>query len=175
MVFPRYDRNTSETIFEFVLRFEPSFHATSQVIIRKRIDKIEVVEYTSPDGNIFDKLNEILDQGGQEDAVAMAKSIRVWRREIRVSDIQIKRWYTSFFEALASTEKELNKRGIQSDKTRSATLVLDGTTYDVWYTQGLDKISLSLYDVEVDTPGSGGELKLTQWMNRVRRDIAKSK
>src|SRR6185295_19043514 len=57
MVFPRYDRNTSETIFEFVLRFEPSFHATSQVIIRKRIDKIEVVEYTSPDGNIFDKLN----------------------------------------------------------------------------------------------------------------------
>jgi hypothetical protein len=54
-------------------------------------------------------------------------------------------------------------------------LVLDGTTYNVWYKQSLDKISLSLYDVEVDTPGSDGELKLAQWMNSIRREVAKSK
>src|SRR5436190_16934504 len=55
-VFPRNDPDTSKTIFEFVLRFRPSFHGTSQIVIRNRGDKTEVIEYTSPDGNIFDKL-----------------------------------------------------------------------------------------------------------------------
>jgi len=53
--------------------------------------------------------------------------------------------------------------------------LLDGTTYDIWYKEGLNEISLSLYDVEVDTPGSDGELKLAQWMNSIRREVAKSK
>jgi hypothetical protein len=175
IVFPRDDPDTSKTIFEFVLRFEPSFHATLQIVIRKRGDRIEVTEYTSPDGNIFDKLNEMLDRGSKEDAVAMAKSIRVKRREISVPDTEIKRWYKGFFDNLAMTEKTLKQRGEESDKTRSVTLVLDGTTYDVWYKESLDKVSLSLYDVEVDTPGSDGELKLVQWMNAIRREVAKSR
>lgn len=174
-VFSRDDPDTSKTIFEFVLRFEPSFHPTSQIVLRNRGDKTEVIEYTSPDGNIFDKLNETLAHGGKEDAVAMAKSIRVKRREIAIPEEQIKRWYNSFFDSLAMTEKILQQRGEEALKTRSVTLVLDGTTYNVWYKQGLNKSSLSLYDVEVDTPGSDGELKLVQWMNKIRREVAKSK
>jgi hypothetical protein len=175
IVFPRADPDTSKTIFEFVLRFRPSFHATSQIVIRKRVDKIEVVEYTTPDGNIFDKLNEILDRGGKEDAVAMAKSIRVKRREISVPSTQVKQWYATFFDSLVVTTKTVRERGERSDKTRSVTLVLDGTTYDLWYKQSLDTISLSLYDVEVDTPASDGELKLVQWMNAVRREVGRLK
>jgi len=41
--------------------------------------------------------------------------------------------------------------------------------------QTLNKTSMSLYDVEVDTPGSDGELKLVQWMNRIRREVSKTK
>ena len=175
IVFTRDDPDANKTIFEFVLRFEPSFHSTSQVVFRKRLDKIEVVEYTSPDGNIFDKLNEILDRSGKEDAVTMAKSIRVKRREITVPDTQIKRWYATFFDSLAVTAKTVREKGEKSTKTRTATFVLDGTTYNVWYKENLDTISLGLYDVEVDTPGSDGELKLVQWMNSVRREVAKTK
>jgi hypothetical protein len=175
MVFPRDDPDTSKTIFEFILRFRPSFHSTSQVLIRKRVDRIEVVEYTSPDGNIFDKLNDMLDRGRKEDAVALAKSIRVKRREINVTDTQIKRWYATFFDGLAATEKTLNERGEQSDKTRTLKVILDGTTYDVWYKQSLNELSLSLYDVEVETSASDGELKLVQWMNSIRREVTKSK
>jgi hypothetical protein len=175
MVFPRDDLDTSKTVFEFVLRFEPSFHSTSQVVVRKRLDRIEVVEYTSPDGNIFDKLNELLDRAGKEDAVAMAKSIRVKRREIAISDTQIKRWYATFFDSLVVTTKSVRAKGEKSDKSHTATFVLDGTTYNVWYKQNLETFSLSLYDVEVDTPGSDGELKLVQWMNSIRREVAKSK
>lgn len=174
-LFPRDDADTSKTIFEFVLRFEPSFHATSQIVIRKRVDKVQVVEYTSPDGNVFDKLNETLGRGGKEDPVEMAKSIRIIRREIPVSDARIRRWFDGLFDSLVVTENAVRHRGNQADKVRTLTLPLDGTTYNLWYKQGLNKISLSLYDVEVDTPGSDGELKLVQWMNSVRREVAKSK
>jgi len=174
-VFPRSDPDTSKTIFEFVLRFEPSSHATSQIVIRNRGDKTEVIEYTSPDGNIFDKLNEALGHGRKEDAVALAKLIRVKRREIAIPEAQIKSWHNDFFDSLTATEKTLQQKDEEALKTRSVTLVLDGTTYNVWYKQGLNKSSLSLYDVEVDTPGSDGELKLVQWMNSIRREVAKSK
>jgi hypothetical protein len=172
IVFPRDEPATSGIIFEFVLRFEPSFHATSQITIRKRFDKIEVIEYTSPEGNIFDKLNEILAHGGKDDPVAMAKSISVNRREISILDPQVKRWYATFFEGLGTTQKTLNELGEQSDRDRTVSLLLDGTTYDVWYKQGVNTVALSLYDVEIDRPGADGELKLVQWMNSIRREVA---
>jgi len=174
-VFPRNDPDTSTTTFELVLRFEPSFHATSQIVIRNRGDKTEVIEYTSPDGNIFDKLNEALGHGTKEEAATLAKSIQVKRREIAMPEAEIKGWYKDFFDSLTATGKTLQQRGEESLKTRSVTLVLDGTTYNLWYKQGLNKTSLSLYDVEVDTSGSDGELKLVQWMNHIRREVAKTK
>ena len=57
-VFPRNDPDPNKTLFEFVLRFRPSFHATSQIVIRNRGDRTELIEYISLDGNIFDKLND---------------------------------------------------------------------------------------------------------------------
>lgn len=174
-VFPRNDPDPSKTIFEFVLRFGPSFHVTSQIVIRNRGDRTELIEYTSLDGNIFDKLNETLARGGKEDVTTLARSIRVRRREILIPEVQIRGWYGQFFEALEVTGKTLKQNGEESLRTRSVTLVLDGTIYEVWYKQGLTEISLSLYDVEVDTRGSDGELKLVQWMNSIRREVSRLK
>ena len=174
-VFPRNDPDPSKTLFEFVLRFRPSFHATSQIVIRNRGDRTELIEYISLDGNIFDKLNETLARGGKEDVTALAKSIKVRRREILIPETQMKAWYERFFEAVEVTGKTLKQNGEESLRTRSVTLVLDGTIYEVWYKQGLTEVSLSLYDVEVDTAGSDGELKLVQWMNSIRREVAKTK
>lgn len=176
ILFPRDDPDRSKTVFELVLRFEPSFHSMSQIVIRKRKDKVEVVEYTSLDGNIYDKLNETLEHGGKEDAVAMAKSIRVRQREISVPSAQVKRWYATFFYSLAVTSKTLRERGEEFDRTGgSETILLDGTTYSLWYKQRLNRMSFSLYDVEVDTPDADNEFKLVQWMNAVRRDVGKTK
>lgn len=174
-VFPRNDPDPSKTMFEFVLRFGPSFHVTSQIVIRNRGDRTELIEYTSLDGNIFDKLNETLARGGKGDVATLAKSIRVRRREILIPEAQINGWYGQFFEALETTGKTLKQNGEESLRTRSVTLVLDGTFYEVWYKQDLNEISLSLYDVEIDTTGSDGELKLVQWMNSIRREVAKTK
>ncbi|MFN7949554.1 MAG: hypothetical protein U0Z53_29625 [Blastocatellia bacterium] len=164
------------SLWTFILRFKPSSKPESQIIIRRDVNrKLEVVEYTSPDGSIYGKLNEALAHGGKEDAAEMAKSIRVTRREVSVAQAQARRWYATFFDSLASTTKALRERLEESDKTGAESFVLHGTFYDLWYEQGLNEMSFKLYDVEVDKLGSDGEFKLVQWMNAVRREVGKLK
>ena len=173
ILFPRDDPDSSKTVFELVLRFRPSFQPTSQIVIRKRVDKVEIVEYTSLEGNIYRKLNEALASGSKEDAVELAKLIRVQRKEIRIPHDQIQQWYADFLDSLSETTT-LKERGEEFDKTEgSETILLDGTIYDLWYQQRLNKMKFSLYDVEVDTPGSDGEFKLVKWMNALRREVGR--
>jgi hypothetical protein len=158
------------------LRFKPSSKPESQIIIRRYVNrKLGVVEYTSPDGSIYGKLNEALARGDKEDAVEMAKSVRVARREVSVAPAQARRWYATFFDSLVSTTKTLREALEESEKTGAESFVFHGTFYDLRYEQGINEMSFKLYDVEVDKPGSDGELKLVQWMNMVRRDVAKQK
>lgn len=175
ILFPRDGPDSGGTLWAVVLRFKPTSKSESQIIIRRGVNKVEVVEYTSPDGSIYAKLNEVLARGGKEDATEMAKSIRVKRREVSVAHAQVRQWYASFFDSLASTTKTLRGALEESDKTGAESFVFHGTFYDLWYEQGLNKMSFKLYDVEVDKPGSDGELKLVRWMNAVRRDVAKLK
>jgi hypothetical protein len=175
IVFPRDDPDPSETIFSFVLRFEPNSKPESQIVIRRRADKVEVFEYTLSNDDVYTHLNEILTRTGKEDVVEMAKSIRVNRRVTSISLDQAKQWYTAFFDSLTSTTKKLRERGEEFDKTGSESFILHGATYNLWYKQSLNKMSFSLYDVEVDTPGFDGEFKLVQWMNAVRLEVGKLK
>jgi hypothetical protein len=175
-LFPRDDPEPDKTVFELILRFRPSFRPTSQIVIRRRVDKVQVVEYTSLDGNIYAKLNEILQRGGNEDLLVMAKSIKVKRTEINVPLAQVQQWYSTFFDSLNTMTRTLREKGKEFDKTGgSETILLDGTSYDLWYRQRVHKLDISLYDIEVDTPGTDGEFRLVQWMNSVRRDVRKLK
>lgn len=176
ILFPRDVPTSRGSLWAIVLRFRPNSKPESQIIIRRDVNrKLEVVEYTSPDGSIYAKLNEALARGGKEDAAEMAKSIRVTRREVSVTPAQARRWYATFFDSLAGTTKALREALDESEKTGAESFVLHGTFYDLWYEQGLNEMSFKLYDVEVDKSGSDGELKLVQWMNTVRRDAGKLK
>jgi len=175
MLFPKDASIANKPVWSIVLRFKPTFKPESQIVIRRDENKVEVIEYTSPDGSIYVKLNEILALTSKEEAVEMAKAIKVKRREISVHYSQVKRWHTTLFDSIAGTTKTLKVVGEEFDKTRSESFVPDGTIYDLWYEQLLNQMSFSLYDVEIDKPGSDGEFKLVQWMNAVRRDIGKLK
>lgn len=175
MLFPRNEPASGGTLWAVILRFKPSSKPESQIIIRRGVNKIEAIEYTSSDGSIYDKLNEALARGSKEDAAEMAKSIRVTRREMSVAQAQARRWSATFFDSLASTTKTLREAFEESEKTGAESFVLHGTFYDLWYEQGLNEVSFKFYDVDIDKPGSDGELKLVQWMNAVRRDVGKLK
>jgi vacuolar-type H+-ATPase subunit I/STV1 len=176
IVFPRADPNPSKTIFAFVLRFKPYSQSESQVIIRRGADKIEVIEYTTLDGGIYAKLNELIASGSKEDAVELAKAIRVKRKAVSVPYAQVKRWYATFFDNLARTTKTLSVKGEEFDRTGgSVTVFLHGAVYDLWYEQGLNQLSFRLYDVDLDDVRSSAVFELVRWMDTVRRTIAELK
>lgn len=175
ILFPRDAPTPSNTVWAVVLRFRPSFKSESQIVIRRDVDKVQVIEYASSDGNIYGRLNDVLAHGGKEDAIEMAKAIRVKRRDINVPLAQVKQWHATLFSSIASTTKTLREAGEEFDNTGGESFVLDGSVYELWYEQGLNRMSFSLYDVEVDKSTSDGEFKLVQWMNAVRRGVAKLK
>jgi hypothetical protein len=172
IVFPR---NEPAGDYYLVLRFRPSFHPTSQVVIKRGLDKVEVIEYTSLSGNIYMKLNEFMSHGGKEDAVEMAKLIKVRRRSLQVPNAQVKQWHTSFLESLGESLKTFRKRSEQFDKAGTVDVVLDGTFYDMWYSQDISDMSFSFYDEEVSDRQPNGVLKAVRWMNFVRQEVEKLK
>lgn len=176
IVFPRDNPDYSKTIFAFVIRFRPYSQPESQLIIRRGTEQIEVIEFISLDGDIYVKLNELLARGYKEDAVELAKAIRVKRRVITASFAQVKQWYTGFFDSLANTTKTLREQGGESDRTGgSETIFLHGGIYDLWYEQRLNRMSFSLYDVDLDDVRASAHFKLVQWMDSVRRDVREPK
>lgn len=172
IVFPRDEPAGN---YYLVLRFRPSFHPQSQVVIKRGVDKVEVIEYTSLSGNIYSKLDELVSHGGKEDAVEMAKLIKVRRRSLQVPNAQVKQWHATFLESLGESLKTFRKRSEEFDKAGTIGVVLDGTFYDLWYSQGVSEMSFSFYDEEVSDQQPNGVLKTVQWMNVVRRDVEKLK
>ena len=170
--FPRDDPDPSKTILAIVLRFKPSFKPESQIVIRRRLDKVEVIEYTSLNGNIYSKLDNVMAYGGKEDAVEMAKLIKVRRRSIEVPYAQVKQWHMNLLDRIGESLKAFKEKSEEYDRG-TVTLALDGAAYDLWYEQGLNKISFSLYDEEVNDLRPNGDFKLVQWMNAIRRKIGR--
>jgi hypothetical protein len=173
IVFPR-DEPSDRTLWAIVLRFRPNSLPESQIVIRRGLRKIEIVEYSPTDGNIYAKLNEALDRGSRRDAVELAKSIRVTRREVTVPHRQVKRWYTTFFDSIPGTTKTIREALQKADNTGVESFVLHGSVYELWYAQGLMEVSAKLYDVDLADARSGAEFKLVQWMDNVRRGVQKN-
>jgi len=171
-VFPREDPDTSRTIFMFVLRFKPSFKPESQIVVRKAVEGTDVIEYVALNGNIYARLNDFLAHGGNENVVNMSKLITVRKTSVRVSYAQVKKWYNDLLVNIAASTGEFSRRVEEFDKSGDRYALLDGTTYELFYEQE-SKAYFSLYDIEVDTPGSDGKFKLVQWMNTLRREIAR--
>ena len=128
------------------------------------------------DGGIYTRLNELLAVGSKEDAVELAKAVRVRKKAVSVPYSQVKRWYATFFDSLASTTKTLRAKGGEFDRTGgSETIFLHGAFYNLRYEQRLNQMSFRLYDVDLDDVRSCGEFKLIQWMDSARQEVEKLK
>ena len=74
-----------------------------------------------------------------------------------------------FLMASKSCPNRLKEQTEQLDKESSITVVLDGTLYEIWYSQGVSKTSFSVWDEEVSERQPNGRLRVVQWMNAIRR------
>ncbi|HLG15421.1 MAG TPA: hypothetical protein VJH03_13105 [Blastocatellia bacterium] len=167
-VFPR---EAPAANYSVVLRFRPSFHPESQIVIKRGSNETEVIEYTSLSGNIYSKLDEIIRDGTNEDATEMAKLIKVRRRLIQIPSSKVRQWYTDFLGSFGESLKRLRRESERFDKSGTINVAADGTFYDLWYTQGVSEMAFSFYDLEVNEHPVG-MLRIVQWMNKVRGEVA---
>lgn len=175
IVFPRDEPASGGTMWAVVLRFKPNSRPESQIVIRRGANKVEAIEYTPADGSIYAKLSDALERGGKRDAAELAKLIKVSRREVSVPHAQVKRWHATLFDSISGTTKTLGAALERANSTGAESFVLHGSFYDLWYAQGLNRVSFGLYDADVDDARSSAEFKLVQWMDAVRRDVEKLK
>jgi hypothetical protein len=167
-----FQRDEANRDYDFVLRFEPTIAPESQIVIKRAGRKTVVVEYMSLSGNIYRKLDNIMANGGKEDAVEMAKLVQVRKRLVEVREAQVRQWRGSLPEMMAASMKLLEQRSAEAAKG-IGTITIDGTFYSIWYDQVGTHMSIGVWDHEVSNREITGELELVRWMNAVRRDVEK--
>jgi hypothetical protein len=170
ILFPQDD----SSMVTIVLRFEPSFQPESQIVIKRGLNKAEVIEYSSLSGNIYSKLNNVMARGGKEDAIEMAKLIKVRRRSMEVPYARVKRWHADFLDSVSESMNAFKEKLDEYD-TGTSTTALDGTFYDLWYKHISNEMSFRVYDQAIEVPRLVADLKLVQWMNAVRQEVGRLK
>lgn len=172
LVFPR-EVLKGPSQYAFVLRYIPPFiDAESQITIVNEGGRIEVVEYTSVDGNIYAKLNGIFQRTNREDAVEMAKQIRVKKRVVSLSPAEVTTLRQSFYDRLYQSASYERKQ--VSENVGEVMVLNDATRYLLWY-RGTEESHYYLEGHNINVISHpADEHPLIDWMRGIRRTIKKS-
>ena len=165
IVFPREEPDSTKAIYWLVLRFSPSSEPELQINIRRTVTGSEVVLYRA-ESKIFDSVFESVNEAPEDsriDPAKIAKGIKVSKTVLHVPYDIVRRWQSGFYSNLSNSAGLLATRGSQFDRTGKETVALDGTFFEVWYKQGLTRLSFSIYDTDA------GQFSLARWMNSVRQ------
>ena len=171
ILFPTDDAERAKTFLAMTLRFAPSSRPESQIIIRRRRETTQVVEYTSASGNIYQKLNEALSRGERDDPNEMVKQLRARRRTVTVPIVRIKQWHVAFLDAVSKSTSLFLQRAESFDKSGEESVAVHGAFYELSYTQGMNLMSFKFYDQDLGESLPTGESRLAQWMNSVRLEV----
>jgi hypothetical protein len=168
-----FPRNALAGVFgySFIIRYRPTTESESQITVINEAGKIEVVEYTPMNGNIYEQLNKIFKRTRRQNAAYMTKQIRINKRILNLSPSEVQRIRESLYEHIrlsAGYEAEIVNENMET----APLLIDDGVRYGLWY-RGAGRFHYDLI-------GSSGYLlthtdkhPLIQWMKDVRRTINK--
>lgn len=155
--------------FGWIIRYRPTYKAESQVLIMQKLDNLEVIEYTSLEGNIRSKLDKILERTEREDADEMAKQIKVERRVVRIPSAQFKklreRFATSFRILLFPDNVD------SRDKPGTGPLYLHGTWYHLKYMGKTGDVTYDTLGPELGSEFPYESSPLVSWMNEVWKEV----
>ena len=161
--------------FVLILRYMPSFEPESQIVVVARDGKIRVTDYVSLDGNIYSKLNQIKAETNREDPLEMSKILHVKKRELTIPLAQIQRWRQNLIDGIAVSLRP--KKFETATPPKTASVILDGTVYEVWDSSGVfggtGDFHYSVYSTEVSKRVFQDESPFIGWMKRIRKEISK--
>jgi hypothetical protein len=163
VLFPERNSSPKNIISTTVLRFEPTFESESELVLRETFDSSEILYYKATEGNIYHRLNEVIQGGSPADPVLLSKKINITAKKILIPKTLFKNWNSTMFEGIRLSTKTLDDVGEQQ-RGGAVSIPLDGTVYVLKYTQGTNDFSLKLYDVDSNRPNVTPQFKIVQWM-----------
>jgi hypothetical protein len=165
-LFPIPADHGRDIVFKLTLRSTPAFDPESQIDIVLRREQGPTVQYSFVTQNVDSTCNKLLETRGAQSPDALASKIPVTRKSLDVNPALVLHWHEGFVAGVASSLPSLSARA-QGFFTNGVTVVmLDGTSFDLSYAQGLTTLNIS-FDEGLKT-GS-----LLTWVRGVRREVAR--
>jgi hypothetical protein len=165
LLFPLKEIKPTGVEFALVVRFRPSFEANSQIIIYQKAGKIKVLEASSSDGNVYQRLTALLSRNRSKQPADLARMIKLRKRDVEVSPVLTKQWLEQFTSSLHASL-------LPPGKASQYGLYLDGTIYELHYVSGTEEYTYSYYGPEVGFSMKDSAPPLVRWMNELRQSIA---
>ena len=170
ILFPT-DVALSRNGYWMILRFRVYGQPESEIVIRQEgagADATASVDVLKVAGRIdaFTQAEAHFTRNPSASVASIAKLINVDRRSFKVQVSAADGWRESLYEAIEGSMKQLRADGEVFRKDGTMEIVLHGTVYDLWYTQGAVKSHWRFLDF--DRPNiEHAHLPLAKWMNSV--------
>lgn len=169
-VFVLKQEKTSDLQYSMVLRFMSSSHAESEVAVNVfNGGRAEAILLTATGISVWNAANEYIERTGKVDVQEIARIVQMKRQTILVSPVQASVWHSEFLKSLGQSSVELQQDFVVLKRTGETTIFLDGSTYELWFNQGVTKVHWVAMDAEVDNTKPAGRSAVAKWMNDVRR------
>ena len=88
---------------------------------------------------------------------------------MQISPGQAEVWHESLLKRVSQATADLQREVAAFQKAGEATIVLDGTTYELRLRQNTTEVCWELIDEEVNDSRPAGRSPVARWMNEVRR------
>jgi hypothetical protein len=168
LLFPPPPAIEKGVIFTMRLRFIPAFEPESQLVVVLFADKPPFVEYLAAEKQLYGTADEMIRAGVAPEPSVIAKKITVVRRTLNIAPSRVLAWQEGMFQSLAATLPALRGETQELYQRGSGTLVLDGTSYDVGYSQGFADFH-GRFNQSVSGPA------IAKWAESVRAEILTQK
>jgi len=144
---PASDRAPKGTIMSFVLRYEPGLDpalgAESQIKVTLTVGIEPLVEYYSADRRLESVLNDVLQVNARPTPDEIAARVQISRRVVKVSSSQALKWQREMLGAIGTTFNALPTETRRIYKTGTSYITLDASSYEIWYSEGLENFRLA--------------------------------
>ena len=154
--------------YTLVLRFEPTRHPESQVVMHRWHD-----------GKIDAEVDQVLETDAWRTAYqlgadaqtstldSVARNILVKHMNFGITDQQVQQWHSELFPLMGQDFSRARAEAKKINKSGTWEAMVNGTRYELWLIAGDEQIHLVSWDHEVDDLPNGSN-GLIRWMNLVR-------
>ncbi len=155
--------------FSIVLRFLPSFHPESQIVIRYDGGDTVSVEYMAAKVQLSAVLRKYFSGTRTPDIAKAATLMEVRAELLRVSTETVRDWFHEFWSSLSASAEPLERKGFARE------IQVDGTQYMLQYQEGTNHLTFQYAGSELnqDVNTAGNDLPLVKWMIKIYNEVSK--